>query len=364
VSDLQLAVIDSGLHHRGVFAGQSPTFVLPIRGASIRPERFDVIVVPFHTDQVFLAERRKELEKFVEAGGSLLVLGACDLANSDWIPFCRWMSEYTYETTINKDSSAAVKIFRGLVDKDLKFHSKYHAHGALISLRPETTEIVATGEKNRAVMLLTRMPSGGASVVTTLDPDHHSSPTVAGPGKMTTEPARQKALQLLNNLLTFSKDIARSRARRLGWRIPNPQKVFLSHKSKNKDLVREFNAALVQLGYETWLDEEVLPAGRELERALLRGMQESCGAVFFITPDFIDEGWLAKEVEYAIAEKNNRGDGFALVTMVFQDEAGKKGGVPELLKNRFVYKEPKSNVEALKEIVRALPIRPGPMVWR
>ena len=40
------------------------------------------------------------------------------------------------------------------------------------------------------------------------------------------------------------------------------------------------------------------------------------------------------------------------------------GEVPELLKNRFVYKEPRSNLEALHEIVRALPIRPGPIVWR
>ena len=77
----------------------------------------------------------------------------------------------------------------------------------------------------------------------------------------------------------------------------------MSHKSQNKELVREYNAALVRLEYETWLDEDVLTAGRKLERGLLRGMQESCGAVFFITPDFIDEGWLAKEVDYAIEDE-------------------------------------------------------------
>jgi hypothetical protein len=46
-----------------------------------------------------------------------------------------------------------------------------------------------------------------------------------------------------------------------------------------------------------------MSAGDDLERSLLKGMNDSCAAVFFITPNYIDDNFLATEVDYAIAEK-------------------------------------------------------------
>ena len=68
--------------------------------------------------------------------------------------------------------------------------------------------------------------------------------------------------------------------------------IFLSHKSANKDLIRRYHAVLKELGYDPWLDEEAIVAGQTLHRALASGMDRSCAAVFFITPDFKDESWL------------------------------------------------------------------------
>src|SRR5687767_11405383 len=62
------------------------------------------------------------------------------------------------------------------------------------------------------------------------------------------------------------------------------KKVFLSHKGVDKEFVNDFKKTLELLGYEPWLDEDAMPAGTSLERGLLKGMQESCGVVFFITP--------------------------------------------------------------------------------
>ena len=141
------------------------------------------------------------------------------------------------------------------------------------------------------------------------------------------------------------------------------KKVFLSHTGVDKDKVRDFKATLQLLGYDPWLDEDAMPAGTPLERALLQGMKDSCGAVFFITPSFKDENFLATEINYAIQEKRAKGDRFALITLQFVDHDGKMGTVPDLLRP-YVWKTPKTDIEALREIVRALPVEPGLVDWR
>jgi hypothetical protein len=141
-----------------------------------------------------------------------------------------------------------------------------------------------------------------------------------------------------------------------------PMKIFLSHKGFAKPLVRQFKTTLALLGFDPWLDEDAMPAGTPLERGILKGFADSCAAVFFITPEFKDESFLATEVEYAIGEKRAKGDRFAIITLVFGDGSA-RGNVPDLLRG-YVWKEPKSQLQALQEIVRALPIRVGSVHWQ
>lgn len=141
------------------------------------------------------------------------------------------------------------------------------------------------------------------------------------------------------------------------------QKIFLSHKGADKPQVRRFFTALKTIGFDPWLDEDAMTAGTELERGILKGFKDSCAAVFFITPNFVDEGYLATEVNYAIAEKRAKGARFAIITIVFTGKKGEKGVVPELLK-QYVWKEPATELEALNEILRALPIEPGERRWK
>ncbi|MDP3545111.1 MAG: toll/interleukin-1 receptor domain-containing protein [Phreatobacter sp.] len=135
------------------------------------------------------------------------------------------------------------------------------------------------------------------------------------------------------------------------------QRIFLSHKNPDKGWVREFKSTLELLGFDPWLDEDAMPAGTSLERGILRGMQESCAAIFFLTPRFSDENFLASEIEYARAEQRARPRDFVIISLVF-GESGRQPAVPGLLRP-FVWKEPKSELEALREIVRALPLRVG-----
>ena len=104
--------------------------------------------------------------------------------------------------------------------------------------------------------------------------------------------------------------------------------IFLSHKGADKTLVRTFKDILHLLGFDPWLDEDAMAAGTKLERGILTGFERSCAAVFFVTPNFSDEAYLATEVDYAIQEERARGDKFKIITIVFTVN-GKKGVVPK-----------------------------------
>ena len=124
--------------------------------------------------------------------------------------------------------------------------------------------------------------------------------------------------------------------------ISDAKKVFLSHKGVDKKDVIDFKETLEILGYDPWLDENAMPAGTPLERGLLQGMKDSCGVVFFITPSFKDEGFLETEVNYAIRERREKGDKFAIVTLQFVDADGNTGEIPDLLKP-YVWKNPQNS---------------------
>jgi len=141
-----------------------------------------------------------------------------------------------------------------------------------------------------------------------------------------------------------------------------PMKVFLSHKGTDKPLIREFKQTLELLGFDPWLDEDAMPAGAELERSLMKGFKDSCAAIFFVTPNYVDENFLASEVDYAIQEKRAKGDKFSIITLVL-GEGNSKGSVPELL-HRYVWKEPKSDLEAFREVIKALPVQTGDVYWK
>jgi hypothetical protein len=142
-----------------------------------------------------------------------------------------------------------------------------------------------------------------------------------------------------------------------------PKRIFLSHKGVNKPLIRDYFDVLRSIGFDPWLDEDAMVAGVPLERALLAGMKESCAAVFFITPEYRDENYLASEVNYAMAQKREKGERFSIITLVLEDSEGNKGVVPELLR-QYVWKEPATVLLGLKEILRALPIQMTQIVWK
>ncbi|WP_413406630.1 toll/interleukin-1 receptor domain-containing protein [Paenibacillus amylolyticus] len=153
--------------------------------------------------------------------------------------------------------------------------------------------------------------------------------------------------------LTISEDEIREKA---------PKKVFLSHKGANKPMVRKHYQLLKELGFDPWMDEEDMPAGVQLMRSIRQGFKQSCAVVFFITPEFKDEQYLESEIDYALNEKLSRKQ-FTIITLQFEDGQGIKGVIPEMLEN-YVWKSPKTELEAFKEIIKALPIKVGQAIWK
>src|SRR5581483_176419 len=143
-------------------------------------------------------------------------------------------------------------------------------------------------------------------------------------------------------------------------RIPNVNetRIFLSHKSVDKPIVFRYYSALKLLGFEPWLDEPDMPAGTNLERAILQGFEESCAAVFFITQNFKDEKYLAAEVDYAVMQKRSKGKKFAIITLCYLDDAP----VPKLLKP-YIFKRVSNDLDGFAELIRALPIELSPIRW-
>ncbi|MBU3185683.1 toll/interleukin-1 receptor domain-containing protein [Clostridium estertheticum] len=139
-------------------------------------------------------------------------------------------------------------------------------------------------------------------------------------------------------------------------------KIFLSHKGIDKSKVRDFKNTLELIGFEPWLDEDAMNAGVELERGIKQGFTDSCAAVFFVTPNFVDESYLSSEVNYAIMEKRKKKEKFSIITLVFE-ENGVNGTVPELLEP-YVWKVPKTDLEAIREIIKALPLRIGDIYYK
>jgi len=73
---------------------------------------------------------------------------------------------------------------------------------------------------------------------------------------------------------------------------------------------------------------------------------------------FSDERWLKREVDHAVNRKVERGDRFAIITLVFDGAE-----VPRPLQD-MLYVPVQNGVSAVREIVRALPVRVGPALWR
>ncbi|MEM9953629.1 MAG: toll/interleukin-1 receptor domain-containing protein [Chloroflexota bacterium] len=113
------------------------------------------------------------------------------------------------------------------------------------------------------------------------------------------------------------------------------------------------------IGLDPWLDNPEMPAGTNPDRSIKQGFRDSCAVVFFITENFVDERFIADEINNAKIEKRNKGNQFVIITLRFSPNVK----VPDLLEN-YTHKLISNDLEGFYEIMRALPIEMGRPLWK
>jgi DeoR/GlpR family transcriptional regulator of sugar metabolism len=108
-------------------------------------------------------------------------------------------------------------------------------------------------------------------------------------------------------------------------------RVFLSHSSRNKPLVREVRSCLPE-HVNTWIDEKDLLAGDPLERRIRNAIQSDCDfLVVFLDDSVVKSEWVAKELEWARGEEERLGRPFIIPVVIEDAELGELNWLRERL---------------------------------
>lgn len=95
-------------------------------------------------------------------------------------------------------------------------------------------------------------------------------------------------------------------------------KIFLSHSSRQKPLVREIRRLLPE-HVDTWLDEQSMFFGDEVSRTLEQEISESSDyLLLFLDVDAAESDWVRKEVEWALAAEAALSRTILLVVVIEQ----------------------------------------------
>jgi len=93
-------------------------------------------------------------------------------------------------------------------------------------------------------------------------------------------------------------------------------KVFLSHSSRDKALVREIRSHLPD-HVKTWLDEEDLLVGQDLKISIHSAIQEDADfVVIFLGKEAVASEWVKRELEWALEREKNIGRVFVLPVLL------------------------------------------------
>jgi DeoR/GlpR family transcriptional regulator of sugar metabolism len=93
-------------------------------------------------------------------------------------------------------------------------------------------------------------------------------------------------------------------------------RVFLSHSSRNKPLVREVRAHLPE-HVNTWIDEKDLLAGDIVQQQIRNAIESDCDfLVVFVDDHVVKSTWVARELEWARKEEEHLGRPFIIPVLV------------------------------------------------
>ena len=109
--------------------------------------------------------------------------------------------------------------------------------------------------------------------------------------------------------------------------------VFISHSSKNDAFVKKLREMLEIFGETTWVDSRELTGGDELKATIEESIRTARHFIVVITIDALSSEWVQDELDFALAQAEERDDDFKVISVVLP------GVKPGILK-KFFPKEP------------------------
>jgi hypothetical protein len=92
----------------------------------------------------------------------------------------------------------------------------------------------------------------------------------------------------------------RAEYERASSRLRSPHKLFLSHRSIDKPVVRAVGSALHRRGIDTWLDENEINVGDSITTMVGAGLGTATHVVVFWSHACVDAPWVARELSVAV----------------------------------------------------------------
>ena len=126
------------------------------------------------------------------------------------------------------------------------------------------------------------------------------------------------------------------------------ERVFISHHSKDNKLANELFAALKAKGFKPWLDELSVPAGADLQSAVLEALKSSDAYILVVGHGSIGDPNILFEMGAAA------GGGIPIIPIIFPS-----GETPELLSkwSHVVTLRAQNPETAAQELRELLPIK-------
>jgi len=109
--------------------------------------------------------------------------------------------------------------------------------------------------------------------------------------------------------------------------------IFISHSSKDDELVNALRKSLGIQGLETWVDSWRLAGGDDLEPKIKKAIEQAKAFIVVLSQNAFNSSWILKEVKYALALKKKRPEDFPVIPLMLE-------GIEPAALNLYFKKEP------------------------
>ncbi len=135
-------------------------------------------------------------------------------------------------------------------------------------------------------------------------------------------------------------------------------KLFLSHSSKDDNLVRALQQTLANMSQEVWIDSRELKGGDLLWPDIQRAIEQADAYAVLVSPDGLQSKWVGKELRHALSVQTQRGrDNYPVIP--FSLNQTQLGVLEEFFDDESLYIPINSEAGGLDKAINAILVALG-----